>query len=60
MDNTTIRQRFSSNLNELPKPIFARQVNGPNAPYINAKNKHNKLMKILSNELTLKYNQHII
>jgi hypothetical protein len=57
---TNIRQCFRHipNNNDLPKPIFARQVNGPNAPIINSKNKHNKIMKLLGNELITKYIQY--
>jgi hypothetical protein len=55
--NSSIRQCFRNdpNNNDLPKPIFARQVNGPDAPIINCKNKHNKLMKLMADELSEKY-----
>ena len=58
--NSSIRQcfRHDPNNNDLPKPIFARQVNGPDAPIINSKNKHNKLMKLLGDELSAKYMQY--
>jgi hypothetical protein len=58
--NSSIRQCFRHNTdnNDLPKPIFARQVNGPDAPIINSKNKHNKLMKLLGDELSAKYIQY--
>lgn len=48
-----------NNITELPKPIFSRQVNGPDAEFINDKNKHNKLMIRLSRELNTKYTEYI-
>lgn len=58
---SNIRQAFKNNCDEhyLPKPIFARQVNGPDALTINSKNKHIKLMKLLEDELSTKYIQYI-
>ncbi len=47
------------NITELPKPIFSRHVNGPDAQFINDKNKHNKLMLRLSRELNTKYTEYI-
>ena len=56
---TTIKHYFKhGKYDDFPKPIFSRQVNGPNAQIINAKNKHNKLIKLLGNELSTKYVQY--
>ena len=44
----------------LLKPVLYREVNGPNAKFINSKTRHNKLMRDLSRELNAKYPEYQI
>lgn len=56
-----VKYVLSNDVDDMPPfpPLLFRMVNGPDAEFINCKSKHNRLMKLMSSELAVKYSNYV-